>query len=253
MTRRRLFIIGSLLALTWVLVFVVTALVLQSTETSVEYIGTPTPTERPTRTDVAEIAAGISTPTPPRREDLFATATARFTLSSVDLELPEEGTAQPTPRDIPEGGAYPIRLAIEDRGILASVVVVQTDDTFNIVTPQEEVGYYALTPKIGSGGNSVMIGHVYPGRVFNDLLDIQVGEVIRVTDEYYNEHYYMVEEIRRFPYEVGTEEDRILGFDYMYDNSEERITLVTCYPEYEWTHRFVVRAVPIDAPPSIGG
>lgn len=154
------------------------------------------------------------------------------------LELPDVGV----------DGTYPIRLAIEDLGILSTVLAVQTDPNFDIVTPREEVGYYALTPKLGAGGNTVMVGHVYPGRVFNDLLDAEVGQIVRVTDELYEEHYYRVEEIIRFPYEVGNDEDRALGFDYMYDNSEERLTLVTCYPEFEWTHRFVVRAVPIDPP-----
>jgi sortase (surface protein transpeptidase) len=93
-----------------------------------------------------------------------------------------------------------------------------------------------------------MVGHVYPGRIFNRLLAAQVGQLVRVTDEHYEEHYYEIVEIIRFPYEIGNAEDRELGFQYMYDDSEERITLVTCYPEFEWTHRFVVRSVPIDPP-----
>lgn len=193
---------------------------------------TPSPTETPTRQPLPE-----------------------FSLPGLDLEGMQSAQARnatPFPTiEIPideEGGAYPIRLAIEDLGILSSVVAVQTDPSFNIVTPRQEVGYYALTSKIGGGGNTVMVGHVYPGRIFNKLLDARVGQIIRITDEHYNEHYYRVTEVRRLPYESGTERDRELGFEYMYDESEERLTLVTCYPEFEWTHRFVVRARPIDPP-----
>ncbi|NJL92544.1 MAG: class F sortase [Anaerolineae bacterium] len=214
-------------------------------------VGTPTTTPRPTRTDVFELRAGVPTPTlAPLPEPVIPTP--RFTLDPLQLNLETGEDAQPTARDLPPGGVYPIRIALEDLGILASVLVVQTDENFDIVTPREEVAYYALTSKIGGGGNTLMVGHVFPGRVFNNLLDAEVGQIIRVTDELYNEHYYQIEEIRTILYEEGTPEDRELGLAYMYDNSAERLTLVTCYPEYDWTHRFVVRAVPIN-PDSIGG
>jgi|GEM_PF-3720130 len=235
---------------------------------------TATPTEDPDEVALAEDATAEATeefteeptaeltqePTSEATEESTEEAepTPRYTLSALQFqqfqterqeEFNEEYLASLPPVEIErdeDGGAYPIQIAIQDIDIFSPVLVVQTDPEFNIVTPREEVGYYALTPKIGAGGNSVMVGHVYPGRVFNALLDVEVGAQIRVTDEFYEEHYYEVTEIIRFPYEVGTEEDRELGFEYMYDQSEERITLVTCYPEYEWTHRFVVRAKPID-------
>ncbi len=287
--QRRIILLGILgLTALWVVVFFGASLVINQVEdTNVEAIASPTP--RPIRTDVPELRAATDTPQPTATTDADATQdadevaqeptatdtpqptetpepterpTAAFTLSPLQLNrfqsqqqaaMVFDSRPQPTLEPVQDetGGTYPIRLAIEDLGLLTSVVAVQTDADFNIVTPREEVGYYALTPKIGAGGNSVMVGHVYPGRVFNDLLDAQVGQVVRITDELYQEHYYRVEEIIRFPYEAGSEEDRELGFEYMYDDSEERITLVTCYPEYEWTHRFVVRAVPIDPPDDV--
>lgn len=249
MNRRNLILIGVGLILTFAVVFLLTQLLLDTAdEINLEALATPT--ERPVREDVPELRVGV--PTPTLAPLAIPTATPRFTLSPVDVNAPDATESPDLPTTL-GGGAYPIRLAIENIGLLASVLVVQTDPDFNIVTPREEIGYYALTPKIGGGGNSVMIGHVAPGRVFNKLLEVQIGDIVRVTDEHYEEHYYQVQEIIRFPYEVGTPEDHQIGFDYMYDNSEERITLVTCYPEYTWTHRFVVRAVPIPAPDSDEG
>lgn len=232
--RRYYFVaIGIFLILTFIAVFWLAQATLKP---DIDLESVATPTER-SRTDVPEIGVGFPTPTP------IASPTPRFTLDPLEIDVPDNENPQETPSYT--SGTYPISLAIEELGILAAVVVVQTDDSFTIVTPREEVGYYALTPKIGTGGNSVMIGHVAPGRVFNKLLDAQIGQIIRITDEKQEQHYYQINEIVRFPFEVGSAEDHQIGFAYVYDNSEERITLVTCYPEYTWTHRFVVRAVPV--------
>jgi LPXTG-site transpeptidase (sortase) family protein len=203
-------------------------------------------------TEVAQIATEAPTERPTAAFTLQALEIASFQARQQD-ELEAELAALEAQR--PEGGeeeflgTYPIRLAIEDLGLISPVLQVQTDANFDIVTPRDEIGHYVLSERLGTGGNTVMVGHVYPGRVFNVLLDAEIGQVVRVTDENFEEHYYQITEIIRFPYEIGNAEDRELGLHYMHDNSEERITLVTCYPEFEWTHRFVVRAVPIDGPP----
>ncbi len=219
---------------------------------------TATPTQRPTRADIPELLAENPTPTipptftpPPTTPSPEITATPAFTLEAVVINplQPERlPTLDVTPEGAVTGGAYPIQIAIPEVNINAAVLVVNEDFNLDIVTPREEVGYYARTPRIGAGGNTVMVGHVYPGRVFNHLLDVQIGQVVRVTDENYVDHYYQIQEIIRFPYEEGTEADRALGLAYIFENTVERLTLVTCYPEYEWTHRFVVRAVPIPKP-----
>lgn len=218
---------------------------------------TATPTQRPTRSDIPELRAGMPTPTTPPTftpTTPEVTSTPVFTLSTLELN-PLEGQPERLPTleatldsSVPPGGAYPIQLAVPEANINAAVLVVNDDFNQDIITPREEIGYYARTPKIGAGGNTVMVGHVYPGRVFNHLLDVQIGQVVRVTDEHFVDHYYQIQEIIRFPYEQGTQADRELGLAYIFENTVERLTLVTCYPEYEWTHRFVVRAVPIPKP-----
>lgn len=281
MNKRKIIFGIAVLGILWLVVFLIANQLIQNIEEEARVESLPTP--RPPRDDVPELLAPTATPTetpPPTTTPRPDTAlqpsrtptnqpsptasrtprpTAAFTLSSLEVntfqrkqqlafeELLAEQATLEIPRDSNEG-AYPIRLAIEDLDLLASVVVVQTDPDFNIVTPRNEVGFYALTSKIGAGGNSVMVGHVAPGRVFNKLLDAKIGQIVRVTDEFYEDHYYRITEIIRFPYEIGKPEDHELGFQYMYDDSEERITLVTCYPEDKWTHRFVVRATPIEPP-----
>lgn len=253
-------VIGVLI---WIIIFMVAQ---ESFDEDSDFATAPTqtPTERPPREDVPELS--IDQPTPTRAPSLTPvpgvtevaaeptiepTPTAAFTLSGVDFGAP---TRLPTLDSvgtpiIPEGGAYPIQLAIAERGVFSPVVAVQTDRNFDIIVPEEEIGYYALTPKIGAGGNTVMIGHVAPGLVFNNLLDVEIGDIIRVRDENFNDHYYQVHEYARFPFDQTDPENITLGMNYMYlEDGQERLTLVTCYPENTWTHRFVVRAVPIPPP-----
>jgi LPXTG-site transpeptidase (sortase) family protein len=280
--KARNIVIGIIvLGLVWVVVFFVANNVVNNIDNEAELEAVPSPTPRPTREDVPELTASeeatqdaiveavteeatevaqIATEAP--TEAPTERPTAAFTLQALEIasfqarqqdELEAELAALEAQR--PVGGeeeflgTYPIRLAIEDLGLISPVLQVQTDANFDIVTPRDEIGHYVLSERLGTGGNTVMVGHVYPGRVFNVLLDAEIGQVVRVTDENFEEHYYQITEIIRFPYEIGNAEDRELGLQYMHDNSEERLTLVTCYPEFEWTHRFVVRAVPIDGPP----
>lgn len=288
MKARNIIIGIVVLGLLWVVVFFVAEKVVNKIDNQTQLEVVPSPTERPVREDVPELTASeaptqdviveavteevtevaqviteapTEAPTEVATEEPTARPTAAFTLQpleiasfqaqqqdELDAELAQQ-EAQKTPEVKQQNlGTYPIRLAIEALGVIAPVLQVQTDPNFDIVTPRDEIGHYALSARLGAGGNTIMVGHVYPGRVFNKLLDAKIGQIVRVTDENFDEHYYKISEIIRFPYETGDEEDRQLGLQYMYDNSEERITLVTCYPEYEWTHRFVVRAVPIDPP-----
>jgi len=224
---------------------------------------TDEPTEVSEATDEpTDEATDEATDAPTETAEPTERPTAAFTLQALEiasfqarqqdeLEAEMAALAEQEPDDGEEEflGTYPIRLAIEDLGLISPVLQVQTDANFDIVTPREEIGHYVLSSRLGTGGNTVMVGHVYPGRVFNVLLDAEIGQVVRITDENFEEHYYQITEIIRFPYEIGNAEDRELGLQYMHDTSEERITLVTCYPEFEWTHRFVVRAVPLDGPP----
>ncbi len=261
-----IFIVSVLLI--WGIGYVLIESLLEDEASVADVLPTITTTPRPTREDVPEIVAGRPTPTtpptftppPPTATPELSptptlTATPAFTLSALEINPlgNPETTPEPTIVITPDpslaaGGAYPIQLAIPEADINAAVLVVGDDFNTNIITPREEAGYYVRTPKIGSGGNTVIVGHVYPGRVFNNLLDVQIGQVIRVTDEYYEDHYYEIQEIVRFPYESGTQADIELGFAYIFENTVERLTLVTCYPEYDWTHRFVVRAIPIPKP-----
>lgn len=262
--RQRAFFLGIFtisVLLIWGIGYVLIELFYEKETTLVSLNPTITPTQRPIREDVPEIRAGEPTPTtpptftpPPGTPTLDVTATPAFTLEALEID-PFDGqperlpTLEATPEaNVPPGGAYPIQIAIPEANINAAVLVVGDDFNIDIITPREEAGYYVRTPKIGAGGNTVMVGHVYPGRVFNNLLEVQIGQVVRVTDENYVDHYYQIQEIVRFPYESGTQADRELGFSYVFENTVERLTLVTCYPEYEWTHRFVVRAIPIPKP-----
>src|SRR5574341_271913 len=140
MKRRNWMMIGLALLLIWGVVFLLALFLIDYFNEDIVFEAIPTPTERPMRTDVADIRVGNPTPT------RFPNPTPRFTLDPVQLNT--DATQQAEGNVNLSKGLYPIRLAIEDLGILAAVVVVQTDDSYNIVVPQDEVGYYALTAKI---------------------------------------------------------------------------------------------------------
>ncbi len=205
--------------------------------------------ERTPTVTVSDTAAPESTATP---------AAPDTTETPVATPISDAPTALPpleemiTPTATPVGGdGFPIYLSIERLNLETQVFVVGLDAQGLIWAPEDAAGYYKKSARLSAGGNTIIVGHVYPGRAFHDLIQADFGDLVKVTDHYYVDHWYQVEEIRLVPAENATQAQLEETYEEIFKAEGERLTLITCYPVYTWTHRAVVIAYPIDGPEAL--
>ena len=163
----------------------------------------------------------VPTPTPP----IEATA----------IVVSAEATPTPMPL-LP-----PLRVRIPSIDLDAKVVEVGTrvkDGQLVWEVPAHAVGHYRTTALPGQGGNVVMAGHIsspFEGSVFRRLPYVQVGDMVVVETERAVFNYRVVSREIVSPNAVRV----------MEPTSVEMLTLLTCYPDLVFSHRLVVRAVPV--------
>jgi LPXTG-site transpeptidase (sortase) family protein len=108
-------------------------------------------------------------------------------------------------------------------------------------------GWHDSSALLGQPGNTVLNGHhnVY-GEVFRDLVDLEEGDEIILFDAYTAYHYRVtIKEImpeRDQPLHV-----RLANAQWIAPSEDERITLVTCWPYTDNSHRLVIVAEPATA------
>jgi sortase A len=106
------------------------------------------------------------------------------------------------------------------------------------------VGWHQTTAVLGQSGNTVMAGHHnVNGEVFRDLVNVEVGDAVTIYAgdqpfEYQVELKTIVKE-KGEPIEV-----RQRNAQWIAPTTDERITLVTCWPYTNNTHRVIVVAKP---------
>jgi sortase A len=104
-------------------------------------------------------------------------------------------------------------------------------------------GWQVDSAGLGAPGNTLLYGHhnIY-GKVFEDLYTLKEGQVIelRSGDEIFTYRIVlnMILEEKFQPLEVRLENAR-----WLLPSNDERITLVTCWPANDNTHRVIVVAV----------
>lgn len=108
-------------------------------------------------------------------------------------------------------------------------------------------GWHHTSAPLGEPGNTVLNGHqnVF-GEIFRDLQDLNVGDGIIMYDDE-ESHLYEVVQVEIFP-ERGQElETRQENARWIKPTADERLTLVTCWPYTDNSHRLVVVARPVDS------
>ncbi len=153
----------------------------------------------------------------------------------------------PTP-----AGAPPERLVIdrlgldapvEPVGMVASAVapgVVEWD-----VPDHRAAGWLNTSAALGAAGNIVLDGHHnVKGEVFRDLWTLQAGDEIRLYGDG-EIRSFRVEEVLILPEKDQPLEVRLANARYIQPTSDERLTLITCWPYDNNTHRTVVVAQPL--------
>lgn len=107
-----------------------------------------------------------------------------------------------------------------------------------------ELGWHDTSAKLGAVGNTVINGHSSGyGETFRDLEDLKNGDLIQVYAENVLYTYVvantMILKERWEPIEVRMENARWIN-----PSRDERLTLISCWPDNSNTHRVVVVAKP---------
>ncbi|MFQ5612194.1 MAG: sortase [Anaerolineae bacterium] len=214
---------------------------------------------------VVELAAPAATPTPTDTPSPSPSPTATATLKPGETPPPTftptttpspEPTATFTPTPVPPASSPPARIIIPAINLDADVVEVgwhqethggQTVSVWDVA--EYAAGWHRNSALPGEVGNMVLSGHHnIKGEVFRYLVDLEPGHVITLyaDDRPFN---YVVDlkfilKDRGEPPEVRQQNARWIG-----PFSDERLTLVTCWPFNSNTHRLVVVAKPTLTPP----
>jgi sortase A len=210
------------------------------TTEAVARLATPTPSLTPTRFWREPRPDPGTTLTP-----AASWATARPT--SIPTPTPTSTPSWPPPADAP-----PSRLVIPVISVDATVMPVgwytveEGGESVSVWDVADyAVGWHKTSAYPGQGENVVMNGHHnIRGKVFRYLVDLQAGDevIVYVGETVY--HYQVTEkhilEEKNAPAEVREQNARWIA-----PTGDERVTLVTCWPYTNNTHRVIVIAKPV--------
>jgi sortase A len=108
------------------------------------------------------------------------------------------------------------------------------------------VGWHDYSGRIGEGKNIVLNGHnnIY-GAVFRKLYTLQAGDELKLLagDK---EVTYLVEEVMILKERGEPLEVRIQNARFIQPMADDRLTIISCWPENNNTHRVVVIARPVN-------
>lgn len=226
-------------------------------------IGTP-PTFLPL---VATVASPMSTPTTsPTRNAPMPTPTVALPSStltpraaSVAEPVPSASPAPlVTPAAIPTFPSAPLavtgRIIIPALGRDAPIVTVswhvkEVGGRKVAVwdTVSGAVGHHRGSAPLGGPGNTVLSGHTggRNGGVFNGLWNLKPGDEVQVVDAQGQVYRYAVHEVIILQEVGATVEERLQNAQAMAPSEDTRLTLITCWPEWVYTHRVIVVARPV--------
>lgn len=108
-------------------------------------------------------------------------------------------------------------------------------------------GWHADSARLGEPGNTVLNGHHnVSGKVFERLVDVAVGERIVVVGDKGGEFTYLVVNKMILPEKGASPEERLENARWIMPSTDERLTLVTCWPADSNTHRLILVASPLN-------
>ncbi len=205
---------------------------------------TDTPTERPTHLPTALVTAG--TPLTPTALSQPLTPLSPMPASPTSV-LPT--VALPTPASRTSGVVAWPRVVIPKIELSASWEpvhwrAVATNDGIigEWETLDEGVGYHVGSAAPGERGNVVMSAHGRPGGPFARLAELKAGDEIWLETSETNRHRYVVVEMATVQ-EVGASlAQQQEHARYLAPTQDARLTLITCWPPWAYTHRLIIVA-----------
>jgi LPXTG-site transpeptidase (sortase) family protein len=103
-------------------------------------------------------------------------------------------------------------------------------------------GWQDITALLGDIGNTVLNGHHNQyGEVFKDLINLKEGDLIEVFSGA-TIFIYKVDMILLLPEKYQSMEERIQNANWILPTTDERLTMVTCWPPEGNTHRLIIVA-----------
>jgi LPXTG-site transpeptidase (sortase) family protein len=172
----------------------------------------------------------------------------RFSNDANPFNITSSNNQKVIPHLIPE------RMVIDAIGVDAYIVPVQEreieylgDTYFQWDAPRSgQLGWHNSSARIGSSGNTVINGHSSGyGDTFAYLADLQYGDIIEIHADNYRFSYF-VTNVNIVKERWEPIETRISNAAWINGSDDERITLVSCWPNNSSTHRIIVAAVPLD-------
>ena len=152
----------------------------------------------------------------------------------------------------PAEGSVPERIVIPSIFLEAPIIPVHYRDIeadgqvyHQWRVPAEfAAGWQDGSALLGQPGNTVLNGHHNAfGEVFRDLVELKIGDEIRVFAGG-NEFRYLVAAKLLLPERGESLELRMENARWLARSEDERLTLVTCWPADSNTHRVVIVAFP---------
>lgn len=188
----------------------------------------------------------------------FPAARTRVAPSAAASQTPNRSTATPLPESIEElaRSVYGERLiawvdlpAISVRAPVRPVGWnAETEDSLpDWDNPEAEVGWVVSSALPGDTGNMILYGHNnIHSSVFMRLSEMQAGDsIILTTGE--GEWRYRVREVVIL--EIGGEQANLSAYqEYLQPKNETVLTLLSCWPPDNNTHRVIVLAEPESEP-----
>lgn len=207
-------------------------------------------------TPVAEPAAPAGSPIPePEEDDILSLADNPLLMVETEPDgsaAQSDAMAGEASSDVPVSGKAPLtRIVAESIDMDAEVVEVgwqqgvQNGVAANVWQVADyAAGWHTNSKLPGQNGNIVLSAHHnIKGEVFRYTVDLEPGDIVTVYDadqsyDYVVEDKFIVKD-KGEPESVRRENTKWIGpFD------EERLTLVTCWPYNNNTHRLIVIAKP---------
>ena len=204
---------------------------------------TPTPSPK--------ITSSVSTVTPTMTIIAAVTPTATITAS-----MPRETTTLPSPTPTPvsiiPAHSPPEHILVPSIGLDAPVArTIWTiadhngTQTSAWVIPDDAAGWHENSALPGHGSNVVLSGHHNLGiEVFRNLVDLEQDDKIILRADN-RDYYYVVTDRFILPERNVSEEQRRQNAQWIMPTADERITLVTCWPYNDNSHRLIVIAKPL--------
>jgi LPXTG-site transpeptidase (sortase) family protein len=148
--------------------------------------------------------------------------------------------------------AVPDRIEIPALKLVAPIVIAEfnfTDlegETFGQwIAPSElAAAWHPDSALLGGQGNTVLNGHHNAfGKVFGTLIELENGDVINLYSK--GKKYTFVVANKMILPEIGqSTETRLMNAAWLKETEDQRLTLVTCWPENSNTHRLIIVASP---------